>query len=115
MNADIRCVKIKLKPNSSDKAKQWAHEINTRKNEALESLAKEGITLEAAFLDHIDGVDYLVYVMKGDILGSKAIAASSTSTLDLYHNQFKKDCWESIKELEPLVWLEPLLDEENAS
>ena len=101
----IKAVRIKLKPDSLEKARQWAHEINARKNEALLSLKNESVTLEAAFLDQIQGEYYLVYLMKGDLERSKAVAAKSQNPIDVFHQQFKKH-WESIDEMEPLLWLE---------
>lgn len=101
----IKAVRIKLKPDSLDKVQQWANEINARKDEALLSLANESVTIEAAFLDQIKEEYYLIYLMKGDLERSKAVASISENPIDTFHKQFKK-CWESIEEMEPLVWLE---------
>ena len=51
MNYETRCVKIKLKPNSVEKVREWAKTINERKEEALATLRDEGVILEAVFLD----------------------------------------------------------------
>ena len=51
MNYETRCVKIKLKPNSLEKVREWAQTINERKDEALATLRDEGVILETVFLD----------------------------------------------------------------
>ena len=106
MREDVRCIRITLKPGMREAALAWAKEIMRRQDEAVEALLEEGVSLEAAFLDSLDGRDYLVYVMKGDLKKSKAVALSSQRAIDLFHQQFKKDCWESVTPLAPMVWLE---------
>ncbi|MBY0407775.1 MAG: hypothetical protein K2Q01_08780, partial [Rickettsiales bacterium] len=96
---------VKLKPGSVGAAHAWASEISARKPEARKSLAKEGITLEAAFLDHINGEDYLFYVMRGDVEGSKEVARTSIAPIDLVHQQFKTH-WEKVEALIPMIWVE---------
>jgi hypothetical protein len=107
MSVDVKGVRIKLRPDSISKAKEWAEHINSGKAEVLSILRNEGINLEAVFLDHVAGNDYLIYIMKGDLEKSKAVAAASKYPMDIYHAQFKKHCWESRAEMEPLIWLEP--------
>lgn len=106
MRRDIHGVRIKLKPGCMGLAREWAETINARSGEALESLALEGITLEAAFLDRVGGDDYLVYVMRGDFEGAKKVAEASDLAIDAFHREFKKECWESVTGMVPLVWLE---------
>ncbi len=101
---ETRCVRIKLKPDSLEKVRAWATEANTRKAEALDILKREGVTIESAFLDEVVGEHYLVYYMKAENLDkSQQIAAESAASLDAYHKQFKKDCWESVTVLEQLI------------
>ena len=64
MNYETRCVKIKLKPNSLEKVREWAQTINERKDEALATLRDEGVILETVFLDQNSEGDFLIYVMK---------------------------------------------------
>ncbi len=96
--------RIKLKPNSIEKVRAWAAELNARAGEAQEILKREGVVVESAFLDEIAGEQYLLYYMKAENLEkSQKIAAESAASLDAYHQRFKKECWESVTPLEPLI------------
>lgn len=48
----VRCVTIKLKPNSLERVRAWATEINRRQDEALATLRGEGVLIEPYFLEH---------------------------------------------------------------
>lgn len=101
---ETRCVRIKLKPGALDKVRAWAKEVNARKTEAYEILKGESVYIESAFLDEVAGEHYLIYFMKAKSLEkSQQIAVESSASLDAYHKQFKKDCWESVTPLEQLI------------
>ncbi|NBO18750.1 MAG: hypothetical protein EBV03_05880 [Proteobacteria bacterium] len=106
MREDIRCIRITLKPGMREAALAWAKEVMRRADEAHAALREEGVSLEAAFLDSLDGRDYLVYVMKGDLKKSRAVAQASVRAIDALHRQFKQDCWENATPLAPMIWLE---------
>jgi hypothetical protein len=96
-----------LKPHALEKVRAWASEINARTSEAFIILQREGVLIESAFLDEIAGDHYLVYFIKvEDHKKSMQISNGSNASLDEYHRQFKKECWESVKELELLVNLD---------
>lgn len=106
---EVRCVKIKLKPGSLERVRAWAAEINTRRAEALATLEGESIYLESFFLDRTDDGDYLIcYIRAGSLAQAAEAVKRSTHELDAYHAQFKKDTWESGRQLELLVDLERL-------
>ena len=48
---ETRCLKIKLKPGSMERVKDWAAEIKRRKDEAMVTLEAEGVIVESVFLD----------------------------------------------------------------
>ena len=101
---ETKCVKIKLKSGTLEKTRKWAEEINNRRPEVVKSLEKEGVKIEAAFLDEADGEHYLIYFMKASNLQkSSNISTFSKAPIDEYHKQFKKECWESSNELELLI------------
>jgi Family of unknown function (DUF6176) len=102
------CVKIRLKPGSLDRVREWAKTLNeTRRYEALATLRDETVVLEAAFLDRTAEGDFLVYVMTAESFErSKHAAMHSAHPIDEYHRQFKREVWEKIQELELLVHLE---------
>jgi Family of unknown function (DUF6176) len=105
---ETTCVKIRLKSGSLDRVREWAKTLNeTRRDEAVATLRDETAVLEAAFLDHTDSGDFLIYVMtvKSPEQSRNAVMRS-THPIDEYHRQFKREVWEQIQELEQLVHLE---------
>ncbi len=97
--------KIKLKPNSLGKVEDWSKELNARKEEVLATLRDEAVLFESAFLDQVSEDEaYLIYVMIiEDIEQCKKAAQISTHPIDAYHQQFKKDTWDTGKSLETLI------------
>ncbi|MDF3822677.1 DUF6176 family protein [Leptospira sp. 96542] len=104
---DVICVKVRLKPNSLDRVRAWASEINARRAEALETLAKEGVWIESVFLDRSPEEDYLVYYMRSDsIEQARTAAIESTASIDAFHSKFKREIWIEVRKLELLVDLQ---------
>ena len=101
---ETHCHRIKLKPGSLDRVREWAAEITRRKEEALATLRDEGAVLECFFLEHASDGDYLIGVMTAQSFGaSRAAFERSVHSIDAYHQQFKRDAWESGERLELLV------------
>jgi hypothetical protein len=107
MNYETRCVKIRLKPDSIEKVREWAKTLNERKDEALATLRDESVILEAVFLDRTADGDFLIYLMKAESF-EKANAAveASVHAIDEYHQNFKRECFADRKRLEMLVDLD---------
>lgn len=106
MKENIKTIaaKIKLKKGSITEVKAWANELNSRVKEAMETLKDEGVYLETVFLDRADDADYLVYFMKVlDVKKAGEIAQKSKHAIDAFHQEFKKNCWESNHPLELLI------------
>jgi hypothetical protein len=105
-----RCVKIRLKPDSLERVREWARTINeSRRSEALATLRDESVVVEAAFLDQTTDGDFLVYFMKAESFETaRRSVASSNHDIDLYHQRFKQDTWASREGLELLVDLDRL-------
>jgi len=107
MSYETSCVKIKLKPGSVGKAREWAMVINARRDEALETLRDEGVVLECAFLDQTSEGDFLIYVMKAENFEhAKEAAIRSTHEIDDFHMKFKEETWEDGRKLEILIDLD---------
>lgn len=107
MSYETRCRKIKLKPNSLEKVREWQRTINERKDEALATLRDEGIILEMAFLDQADEGDYLIYIVKAENFEkAKAVVEKSLHEIDKFHQNFKDETWEDGKRLEQLIDLD---------
>ena len=98
------CTRVKLKPNSIPRVREWAAELNSRRDEAFETLKDEGVFIESAFLEQTTDGDFLIYYMRMESMEkAKAAVARSPHPIDAYHKQFKIDCWESTQQLELLV------------
>ena len=98
------CVKIKLKPGSLPRVREWAEYISTHEAEALATLEGESIVLESFFLDSSEQGDYLIGYIRAGNLGQAAEAAKvSTHDIDAYHQAFQQETWEAGERLELLV------------
>ncbi len=107
MNYETRCVKIKLKPNSLEKVREWAKVINERKDEALATLRAESVILETVFLDQTGDGDFLIYLMKAaSFHEAREAVQKSVHAIDAYHQNFKKECWTDGEQLEMLIDLD---------
>jgi hypothetical protein len=105
--SETRCWKIKLKPDSTERVREWAQTINSRKGEALETLRDETVIIEAVFLDKTDDGDYLIAIMKAESFEKSAEAAKkSTYAIDEYHHRIMKEVQAEKTELELLVDLD---------
>jgi hypothetical protein len=107
MNYQTGCVKIKLKPDSIEKVREWAKTLNERKDEAIATLRDESVILETVFLDQTDEGDFLIYIMKAQNLEkAREAVRKSAREIDAYHQNFKRETWAERKQLELLVDLE---------
>lgn len=107
MSYETRCFKIRLKPGSVEKVREWAQTINERKDEALATLRDESVILEIAFLDRTSEGDFLIYLMKAESFEkAKEAVARSVHAIDEYHRNFKRECWLDGAPLETLVDLD---------
>ncbi len=101
----IICGRIRLKPGSLPRVREWAAHIAANKDAALRTLNNEGVAIESVFLDSNDeDTDYLIYYMRAASLEKAAeVVSKSIDDIDLYHAQFKQDTWEQVVSLEMLV------------
>jgi hypothetical protein len=107
MNYETICVKIKLKPNSIERVREWAETMNARREEALATLRDETVIVEAAFLDQTDEGDFLITFMKAESLAkAREAVKSSIHDIDKFHRKFKQEAWGERKTLELLVDLD---------
>ena len=106
-----RCWKIKLKPGAVERAREWARTINSRTDEALETLRDEGVIVESVFLERTEQGDFLIGFMKAESFDQAAEAVSKTvHAIDEYHRKFKQEAWGERTELELLVDLDRILE-----
>jgi hypothetical protein len=115
MEYETRCARIKLKPDSLERVREWAKTLNeTRRDEAIATLRDETVIIESYFLESTPDGDFLVAFMKAENFEkSRKAAEISTHDIDRYHQQFKRDIWESLQPLEPLVDLDRIAEVTN--
>ena len=105
MSQEVVCHRVKLRPGSLKRVREWSHIICERREEALATLRDEGVTIESAFLEETAGGPYFIYYMRGPRLKLGA-AASSSHSIDEYHQMSKADTWEAVPQLELLIDLD---------
>jgi hypothetical protein len=105
--SDVLCSRIKLKPGSLPRVREWARVMQERRDEALATLEAEGVYEEIVFLDSSEDGDYLVIFMRAaDMDRAQEVGRTSETPIDQYHKAFKRDVIESGRGLELLIDLE---------
>jgi hypothetical protein len=101
------CTKIKLKPGSQGRAREWAAEIGRRAEEARATLRQEGVVVESVFLESGAEGDFLIYYMKAENMErARAAGRASRHAIDEYHHRMMSEICESGQRLELLVDLD---------
>ncbi len=95
---EVRCIKVKLRKNSLNQVRNWFSVLLSRKDEVLETLRKENIIVESAFLDRIGNIDYLIYYIKSpDIKRALEVFKNSCLSIDeFYKKKWRELCEESV-------------------
>ena len=63
MTTEVSCNRIKLKPGTIARAREWAAYVNDHRADALATLHDEGVTVESAFIEHAADGDYLMKML----------------------------------------------------
>jgi L-rhamnose mutarotase len=99
------CVRVRLEPGSLPRVREWAAELNARRDEVLATLRDEGVRVESVFLDG----ETLVYYLKADSVDkARDVYAGSQHAIDAYHQRFKDETFAERTQLELLVDFENL-------
>ncbi len=99
------CVRVRLEPGSLPRVREWATELNARRDEVLATLRDEGVRVESVFLDG----ETLVYYLKADSVDeAREVYAHSEHAIDAYHQQFKDETFAEQTLLELLIDFENL-------
>jgi L-rhamnose mutarotase len=99
------CVRVRLEPGSLPRVREWAAELNARRDEVLATLRDEGVRVESVFLDG----ETLVYYLKADSVDkARDVYAGSQHPIDAYHQRFKDETFAERTQLELLVDFENL-------
>jgi uncharacterized protein DUF6176 len=98
-------VRVRLVPGSLPRVREWAAELNARRDEVLATLRDEGVRIESVFLED----ETLVYFLKADSVDqARDVYARSTHAIDAYHQRFKDETFAEQIELELLIDFENL-------
>ena len=90
--SETTCMKIRLRPGSLERVREWAAEINRRSDEALATLRDERVVVESVFLGSGAEGDFLIYYLKaGSIEGALKVADNSKHAIDEYHRRFMRE------------------------
>lgn len=104
MPEDVVCARIQLQPGSLPRVQEWAEYLRTHREEALQTLAVEGVTVESVFLDSGTDGDFLVYYMRScSQQRAQEVAARSVADIDAYHRAFKREAWAGVRQLDLLL------------
>ena len=108
---ETRGFKVKLKPDSIERVREWAATINARRDEAIDSLRDETVVVESIFLDRTEQGDFLIGYMKAvSFEKNREAVQKSVHEIDAYHREFKQETWLEHKELELLVDLDRIVE-----
>ena len=89
MAYQTRCNRIRLRPESLDRVREWAAELNRRTDEALATLRDENVVVESVFLERTPEGDFLIYYGKAESFANARDAVQrSQHSIDAYHRKF---------------------------
>lgn len=98
------CARVQLKPGSLPRVREWAEHMRNHRDDALQTLEDEGVTVESVFLDSGTDGDFLVYYMRSTSqAAAQAVAARSVAAIDAYHRAFKRETWAHVRRLDLLL------------
>ena len=101
---EVACVRIRLREGALPLVEEWARTLRERRDEVMETLAREGVTVESAFLERAADGDFLVYYVRARSLEEAGrVGAMLDLPLQAYHREFKARAWGERTELRCLV------------
>jgi hypothetical protein len=99
------CVRVRLVPGSLPRVREWAAELNARRDEVMATLQDESVRIESVFLEG----ETLVYFLKADSVDhAHEVYARSKHAIDAYHQEFKDKVFAEQTQLELLIDFENL-------
>jgi len=92
--------KQRVEDGKTDQLVEWMSEVREREDEVVETFQSEGMVTEAAFLEHNEDDDYLVYFMEAEDLREVYESfGESTHEIDEEHKEIMSDVLEDSEEL----------------
>jgi hypothetical protein len=61
---EVALTKWRIEEGKEERLREWVDELRTREDEAVETLEDENAFTEAAFIEHGDDANYLVYFLE---------------------------------------------------
>jgi hypothetical protein len=96
---------VQLVPGSLPRVREWAAELNARRDEVMATLRDEGVRIESVFLEG----ETLVYFLKADSVDhAREVYTRSRHAIDAYHQRFKDEAFAGEAQLELLIDFENL-------
>jgi hypothetical protein len=104
--SEVQLLRYRLKEGKRDRLYEWMEEVNSRRDEALDTLHAEDVYSEAVFLESRADGEYVTFYMEAKDLEAAADAfEASTHDLD---QQFKRLLNEVAAREQPDEDIEPL-------
>ncbi len=104
MSQQTSGVRMRLKPGSLPRVREWAAELTRRRDEVMVTLRDETARIETVFLESNADGDFLVYYMRvDDAAANRKAAERSTHAIDAYHRSVMQEVVEARQPLELLV------------
>jgi hypothetical protein len=96
--------RARIKPGKTDRLRAWYDELDGRESEVIETLRHEGVYTETAFIQSIDGTEYLYgYMEASDLKRAQEAGEKEAYEIDEKHHavldETLTDDWQ---ELEPI-------------
>lgn len=97
--ADVQLIRYRLEPGKKDRLYEWTKEVESRRDEAVETLRDENVFSEAAFFESREDGDYVsFYVEAEDIETATRAFENSSHDID---REFKNLLREVVAEDQP--------------
>lgn len=91
---EVVCVRIRIRDGALPLVEEWARTLHARRDEVMETLRLEGVTVESAFLEHAPDGDHLVYYMRAHSLEeAHRVGRALDLPIQAYHERVKKEAW----------------------
>jgi hypothetical protein len=104
--SETTLIRYRLKPGKREQLYEWMETVETRRDEAIETLQTEGVFTEAAFLESRDDGDYVSFYMEAEDL-EEATNAFEQSSHEL-DRELKQLLQEVVAEQQPTENIEAL-------
>ena len=97
--SEVQLIRYRLKDGETERMYEWMDKINSRREEAIETLQNENVLSEAAFLESRADGDYVSFYMEAEDLEAATEAfEESTHSID---QEFKELLSEVVAQEQP--------------